>query len=35
MLDPRLSAVENHIKKDQIIYIKRVISINHIQHEED
>ena len=35
MLDPRLSAVENYIKKDQIIYIKRVISINHIQHAED
>ena len=35
MLDPRLPAVENHIEKNQIIYIKRVISINHIQHEED
>ena len=35
MLDPRCTASENNIKKDQIIYIKRVKSINHIQHEED
>jgi len=35
MLDPRLTASENGIKKNQVIYIKRVKSINHIQHEED
>ena len=35
MLDPNLSAGENRIKKNQVIYIKRVMSINNIQHEED
>ena len=35
MLDPRRTALENRIKKNQVIYIKRVKSINDIQHEED
>lgn len=35
MLDPRCTASENRIKKNQVIYIKRVKSINHIQYEED
>ena len=35
MLDPRCTATENKIKKNQVIYIKRVKSINQIQHEED
>ncbi len=35
MLDPKLTGIENGIKKDQIIYIKRVLSVNHIQYEED
>ena len=35
ILDPNLPSEENRIRKGQVIYIKRVISINHIQHEED
>lgn len=35
LLDPRQTGIENKIEKNQIIYIKRVKSINHIQHEED
>ena len=35
ILDPNLPSEENQIRKGQVIYIKRVISINHIQHEED
>lgn len=35
VLNPRKTGAENKIEKNQIIYIKRVKSINHIQHEED
>ncbi|MDY6207107.1 MAG: TssN family type VI secretion system protein [Prevotella sp.] len=35
ILDPQQTGAENKVEKNQIIYIKRVKSINHIQHEED
>lgn len=35
ILNPRLTAGENKVRKGQIIYIKRVFYVNDIQHEEE
>ena len=34
ILNPRLTAGENSVRKGQIIYIKRVFYVNDTQHEE-
>lgn len=35
ILNPRLTAGENKVRKGQTIYIKRVFYVNDIQHEEE